>query len=388
MGGILLLALNLRPGATSIGPVLQELREGLGMTATQVGFLGALPGLVFAVVGLAATALARRCGITGALLIASGAIAVGLTARAVVGNVPLFLVLTILAFAGMGLGNVLVPPFIRHRFPFKIAALTTVYTTGLALGSTIPPLLSAPIAEATDWRYSIGLWGITGIAAFLVWSGVVVTQRGSEDPVRSQQRTDALPIWALLRSRKAVALAVFFGMQSMQAYIQFAWAPQMFRDGGLSPAYAGALLSLIAALGIPGGLFMPTIVARVRNLTPIILTFAALLVVGYLGILFAPTAAPVLWATALGLSGICFPTAIALITARSREVRVTAPLSALVQSMGYGFAALGPFLVGIAYDAFGSWDVPLGVLIGSAAVLAAAGIVAARPGYVDDELAG
>ena len=36
----------------------------------------------------------------------------GLTARAVVGNVPLFLVLTILAFAGMGLGNVLVPPFI------------------------------------------------------------------------------------------------------------------------------------------------------------------------------------------------------------------------------------------------------------------------------------
>lgn len=385
-GAILLLALNLRPGATAIGPVLQEMRDGLAMSALHVGLLGAMPGLVFAIVGLAATSIARKCGLTGALVIAAGAIAVGLTARALVGNVPLFFLLTILAFMGMGVGNVLAPPYIRRHFPLQVAVMTTVYTSGLAVGATIPPLVSAPIAEASSWRWSIGLWGISGIVLLAVWVGVWIMQRGATETVTMVRGAATVPIAALLRSRKAVALAVFFGMQSMQAYIQFAWAAQMFRDGGLDPTTAGVMVSVIASIGIPGGLLIPAIVARSRHLTSWVLLFSGLLVAGYLGILYAPTAAPVLWAVSLGLSGMCFPMAISLITARSREVAVTASLSALVQSLGYGFAALGPFLMGVAYDAFGSWHVPVWVLIGTAVILATAGIIATRPGDVDDEL--
>lgn len=384
---ILLLATSLRPGATSVGPVMEELRLGLGMSVTQVGILGALPGLVFALVGLLATSLARRCGLTGSLVIIVAAIAVGLTARAFVGHAAVFFLLTIIAFAGMGMGNVLVPPFIRQNFPFRIAAITTVYTTGLALGSTIPPLVSAPIAAATDWRVAIGLWGLTAAIALAAWIGVAFMRRGASEGVSISRGAGAVPVRALFRSKKAVALVVFFGSQSMQAYVQFAWAPQMFRDGGLSPAYAGVLLSVIAGLAIPGGLLMPTIVSRARTLTPYVLVFSGCLVVGYLGILLAPTTMPVLWAVALGISGTCFPTAIALITARTRDVNVTASLSALVQSLGYCFAALGPFVVGAVYEAVGGWAGPLWFLIGSAGVMAVSGIIAGGAGYVDDEIA-
>ena len=46
--GLVLLALNLRPAAVSVGPVLAEVRDGLGMSATSAGLLTSLPVLAFA----------------------------------------------------------------------------------------------------------------------------------------------------------------------------------------------------------------------------------------------------------------------------------------------------------------------------------------------------
>lgn len=383
---ILLLAINLRPGATSIGPVLQEIRDGLGMSATDAGLLGALPGLIFAVVGLTATLLARRFGLTGSLILASSAIAAGLILRPFLTSVSAFFLCTILALSGMAIGNVLVPPFIRRSFPFRTAAITTVYTTGIALGGTIPSLVSAPLAAVSDWRYALLLWGLSAAVAVAAWIGVGVMNRGSSEQLTVQQKVPTVPIASLLRSPKAVALGVFFGMQSTQAYVQFAWVPQMFRDGGLSAEYSGTLLAIIPALGIPGAFLMPTVVSKARSLTHVVLLFSGLLAIGYLGILYFPTTMPVLWVLALGISGMCFPMAISLITVRSREVAVTAPLSALTQSLGYTFAAIGPFVIGALHDVSGGWHAPLWLLIGSAAVLAISGIYAARPGYVDDEI--
>ena len=43
--GIVLTSLMLRPGATSVGPVLAEIRGGVGMGPTGAALLAALPGL-------------------------------------------------------------------------------------------------------------------------------------------------------------------------------------------------------------------------------------------------------------------------------------------------------------------------------------------------------
>ena len=39
LGGVLLLSLNLRPAAVSVGPVLDELRDGLDMGPASAGLL-------------------------------------------------------------------------------------------------------------------------------------------------------------------------------------------------------------------------------------------------------------------------------------------------------------------------------------------------------------
>ena len=46
--GILLLAFNLRPAAVSVGPVLAEVKQGLGMGNVAIGMLTSLPVVAFA----------------------------------------------------------------------------------------------------------------------------------------------------------------------------------------------------------------------------------------------------------------------------------------------------------------------------------------------------
>ncbi|BCK72116.1 hypothetical protein Srufu_060690 [Streptomyces libani subsp. rufus] len=62
IAGLVLAALNLRPAITSLGALLEEVREGLGMSGTVAGLLTSVPALCFAAFGIAAPRLARRWG--------------------------------------------------------------------------------------------------------------------------------------------------------------------------------------------------------------------------------------------------------------------------------------------------------------------------------------
>jgi CP family cyanate transporter-like MFS transporter len=187
-------------------------------------------------------------------------------------------------------------------------------------------------------------------------------------------------------SPTAVAMAWLFGVQSMHAYVQFGWLPQIYRDAGLSASTAGLLQALLSGVGVGGALLMPTVIARSRTLAPWMVAFGVLMVVGYAGLLLAPATAPWLWALSLGLAGWAFPTSIALLTARTRTSGVTARLSGFVQPVGYALAAIGPFLVGLLHDATGDWDLVLVLLALTAVPFTWAGLRAARPVWVDDEL--
>ena len=84
LAGILLLSLNLRPAAVSVGPVLEELRDGLDMGPASAGLLTSLPVLAFAVFGALAPAAAARLGPHRVTFLALLAVVVGLAGRAVV----------------------------------------------------------------------------------------------------------------------------------------------------------------------------------------------------------------------------------------------------------------------------------------------------------------
>ncbi|HRL49600.1 MAG TPA: MFS transporter [Propioniciclava sp.] len=385
---IALLAINLRPGATSLGPVLAEVKQGLGINGTVAGVLTALPGLAFAVFGAVAVSIGLRMGLTGALAAAGIVSTVGLLARPFVDSALPFLLLSVLAFAGMAVGNVLVPAYIKETFPNRLAGVMSVYTISLAIGATGSSMLSAPLSGIAPggWRFALGIWGVAMALATIPWIVLAVSDRRRRVPADPDAPRLSGSIFAVVRSRKAIALAVFFGTQSMQAYVQFGWLAQMFRDGGLGATEAGWLVGLTAALGVPAGFVMPVIAARVRDPRWVVVVLGALLVAGYLGVWLAPATLPWLWATLLGVSSFAFALSLALVTARTRDPHVTTQLSGFTQSVGYLFSAGGPLVVGVLFDLTHGWTVPLWFLLASAGLFTLSGVAAARPGYVDDDL--
>ena len=299
----------------------------------------------------------------------------------------LFLALTVVALSGMALGNVLVPAWIKLHAAHRTTALMTVYSVFLTLGGSAGALVTAPIAAAgpdggEGWRWALGVWGAVALVPLVVWA-LVARRTGHDFPAVG---ATAGAGGSLLRSPTALALTLLFGVQSMNAYVQFAWVPQILRDAGLPAGVSGAAVAVTAGLGIAGALLMPTVISRARTLAPWMVLFGAMTSLGYLGMLWAPTAGVWLWAVILGIGGFAFPTVIALIPARSRDPHVTARLSGFAQPVGYVLAAIGPFLVGLVHDLTGGWTTVLVLLACSGVVMTLAGLRVSGRVYVDDEL--
>jgi len=377
------IAIILRPGATSIGPVLAEITHGLGFSATLAGALTALPGFCFAIAGATAVTLSNKLGTAGALTLGAAAAAIGLLARSLVSNQVAFLALSVLALLGAGMGNILVPVFIKRFYPRRQSVLMMVYVVGLTTGATVPGLVT-PLLVSTPggWRTALGVWGVISAVAEVPWVVLTIRERRMTGATMGPRSS----ILSVIRSRRALGLALFFGIQSMQAYVTFGWLAQILRDSGVSASTASLLLSYYSALGFPAALIMPIVVARSRDLRPYVVVFAIFLATGFGGLWLAPLWSPILWVTLISVAGFSFPMALALITARTRDPHVTGGLSGLTQSVGYIFSGLGPLLVGILHEVTGGWSVPLLMIAGSAVFLLLGGLAIARPGYVDDDL--
>jgi MFS transporter, CP family, cyanate transporter len=379
--GIVVLAFNLRPAAVSVGPVLHELTHGLGMSPTTAGVLTTLPVLAFAAFGALAPGLARGVGLHRVTLVALVAVVAGLGVRPQTSSVPLFLLLSLLALAGMATANVLLPSLVKLHFPRRVGLMTSVYTTSLAVGLTCASVLTVPIADAFgSWRWGLLAWAATALVAALPWIGLL-----RHDKVPDNQ-TPTITLRAVARTRLGWAMAAFFGLQSLQAYSVFGWFAQVYRDAGFSPGRAGLLLGVITAMSIPLSFWLPAWAARMRNQGWLIAGLIACYPIGYAGLILAPVGGAWAWAVLVGIAAAVFPVVLTLIGLRARTSEGTAALSGFTQSVGYLIAALGPFGMGLLYDVTGGWTVPLLALIALTVPQLVAGLIAARPSYIEDKL--
>jgi CP family cyanate transporter-like MFS transporter len=379
--GIVVLAFNLRPAAISVGPVLDEITGALGMSGATAGVLTTLPVLAFASFGALAPELARRGGVHRVTLVSLVAVVVGLFARARTDTVWLFLLMSLVALAGMATANVLLPSLVKLHFPKRIGLLTSLYTTSMAVGLTLASVLTVPLSDQLgSWRWGLAAWAVTAVVAALPWLGLVRHDRSLAAVSHTIRLRD------VARTRLGWALALFFGLQSLQAYSIFGWFAKVYRDAGFSAPTAGVLLGVITAMSIPLSFLIPSIAARLHSQAVLILALGACYPLGYVGLVVAPTRGAWVWAVLIGAAASIFPLVLTLIGLRARTSEGTAALSGFTQSVGYLIAAVGPFGMGVLHDMTGGWTVPLSVLCVLALAQVVAGLTVARPAYIEDSL--
>lgn len=380
---IVTMAFNLRTVAASLGAVLTFVRDDLGFSSAAAGLLVTIPVLCFAAFGSTTVALARFIGLHRTVLIAIVLIAVGSIARAWTDSQAIFWTATIAALIGSAIGNVLLPPLAKLHFAHRVTTISALFLATTVGGATAGAALTLPMTSwLGGWSAALTVWGAVAAAAIVPW----ILLAGRDTRRVAAAPGSHIPFRAVLRSRLAWAMAVFFALQSMQAYVGMGWMPTILIDLGVSENMAGLVIGLAAFMGVPIALALPRLLSWLGHTPVLPLTFAIMTAAGWMGVLFAPLAAPWLWGVMIGIGGGAFPWTIALIPVRARTVDGTAALSGFVQTVGYLIAALGPWTVGVLHELTGSWEPALIMLACVCVPFAVLGVYLTRAGDFEDTL--
>ncbi|MEU3462509.1 MFS transporter [Streptomyces sp. NPDC006733] len=391
LAGLVLAALNLRPAVTSLGPLMKEVRDGLGMSGAVAGLLTSVPALCFALFGIAAPRLARRFGAGAVVCAGMAAIATGLLLRPFASGTVLFLAASAVALAGIAVGNILMPVIVKRYFPDRVGAMTGLYSMALSLGTAAAAAATVPLTSAMGqgWRLGLGVWAALAVVAIVPWLGLVRDRSAAGRPApgaAAASATAAEDGGRIVRSPTAWALACFFGLQATAAYVTMGWMPQIFRDAGLSAGTAGALLAVTMVMGVPLSFALPSLAGRMRHQGPLVVVLALFGLAGYTGLWLAPAGAPWVWALLLGVANCAFPLALTMVGMRSRTGAGVVRLSAFAQSTGYLISIPGPILVGALYQHSGGWDLPIALMAALMVPQIVVGVLAGRNRYIEDEL--
>src|SRR5690606_20652324 len=83
---------------------------------------------------------------------------------------------TVVALAGAGIGNVLLPPLVKRYFPDRIGLVTAVYVAIVSLSAAVPSAVAAPVTDASSWRVSLAIWAVAAFVCLPPWVVVLVRQ--------------------------------------------------------------------------------------------------------------------------------------------------------------------------------------------------------------------
>lgn len=379
---VALTAINLRTAVTGFTPLLETIGADLGYGVAVAGLLGTVPAVSFGLFGFLAPVVTRRFGLERTATVALGLTALSLVLRAVSPTTTWLVASTVLALAGIGAANVVIVPLVKAWFPDRIALWTSLYLILMQTGQFVAPLLAVPVAEATSWRFSVGIWAGPAALAAVVWLVLATRLPADHHAPAATAASGARP--RIGRSSTVWGLVVLFAAISLSNYGIITWVPAVLTDAGGSAALGGTMVALYSAWGMVAALVVPHLATRMANPFVVVVVCAVVLVAGYLGLLLSPLDGTVLWMCALGIGVSTFPLCMTLINRRTRTPQSASAVSGFVQGIGYGLACFGPIGLGLLREATGSWSVPLLVLAATAVPGVVGGWFACRPRFVED----
>ena len=372
--GIILIASTLRAPITGVAPVLGMIRETTRISAAHAGILTTLPLVAFAAISPFGAVLAREYGMERSLFGALLLIVVGVGLRSVGSVWGLFIGTAILG-AGIAVANVLLPSLLKRDFSARITSLTGVYTFTAGLISAVASATVVPVAHlpGSSWRLALASVSIFPLVALVAWLPQLRLHSAATRDAPAGPHGG--PVW---QSPLAWQVTAFLGLTSLIYYVVVSWIPTILVGAGYPAGTAASLQGLSQlAVALPGLILGPT-VRRMKDQRALAIGLSLATCLSLLGFWQVPALAA-LWVVLFGFSaGAAFALGLAFVSLRTSHSHQAAALSGMAQCLGYGLAAVGPPLAGLAHDATGGWSVALGPCVITALLMAAFGSLAGR----------
>lgn len=358
---ILLVGSNLRAPITSAGALITMIREDLFMSHSLAGMVTTLPLLAFALLSPFAPKISRRIGMEWTIFFALLAILIGIMIRSLFGVTTLF-VGTLFIGLGIAIGNVLSPVIIQLHFPFRVGIVMGFYAIAMNIFGALGSGVSIPLANhfSFGWKGALSSWVIIAILAIIFWFPQLKRTRESL-PSNAKIEKQSYKLW---RSKLAWFITIYMGLQSLMYYTFITWLPDILTAKGFTIQTAGWMLFLMQLALIPITFIVPIIAEKMNDQRLLSVVTGSFFIASIFGIMsgnavFVPIAA-MMFGMACGSS---FSLCMMFFNLRTINGEQAAEMSGMAQSIGYLLAAVGPTLFGALHDIYGSWNIPLILLV-------------------------
>ena len=380
---VLVVATNLRPAITAVGPVLELIGSDTGLDASGLGLLGAVPLLAFAAVSPLVHLLTRRVGAERAVFYALLVLIFGTVLRSLPGWAGNLWLGTAILGSAIAVCNVIMPAIVKRDFPHNVPVLTGVYSAVLTGFAGLASGVAHPIAVRTGWPLAIGIWAGLSVIAAICW--IPRLRHAAREAARRATPSGATPRHIMWTSATAWQVTLFMGFQSSTFFLLITWLPTIETSYGINPAAAGLHLFLLQVAGMIGGIGVTAFMRGRTDQRAVAAAISLLMILAMIGILAVPSLV-VGWVIASGLStGSALVVALTLVAQRARTPRDAGRLSGMVQGVGYLIAAGGPAGAGLLFEATGSWTAPIVMIIAIATAQLIIGLYAGRDRYTHPE---
>ena len=380
---MILLATNMRSPIVALGSIAPVVQGALNISETQIGWLGAVPMLTFALGAFIAPAIGKRFGLENTLISMISLLTMGMIVRSLIPTWMGFLGGTLLLTLAIGFANTLAAPVIKQRTPNHIPLITGLFSLTMTVSAGIVAGVVLPLSEQVGWQWALGGWSILGVFAIVIWVFLRLRLGSSSDqivPISTQGSSD-ISMW---RTSFAWQIAIFMGLQSLLFYTAASFLPSIWLSKGLSAVSAGQMNSVFQFMAPVAILSLTWLVNRGRPIQALAVFAAVLNVIGILGVSYLSADLAWLWSALMGIGcSAIFTLSMMLFSMRTYTANQSSELSGMAQAVGYLIAFFGPLGTGWLHEATDSWDLPLFIMLILMVVNVGFAWLVSRPVMVD-----
>ena len=380
---MVLLATNMRAPIVALGSIAPVVKDALDISEFQIGWLGAVPMLSFAVGALISPTIGKRFGLENTLIAMIGLLTVGMIIRTVIPTWSGFLIGTLLLTLAIGFANTLAAPVIKQRTPQHIPLITGLFSLTMTTAAGIVAGVVLPLSEQVGWQWALGGWTILGVFAFVIWLFLRVRLGSSNHQavIPAALGSSDISMW---RTTFAWQIAIFMGLQSLLFYTVASFLPSIWVSKGLSAVSAGQMGSVFQFMAPVSILSLTWLVNRGRPIQALAVFAAVLNVIGILGVSYLSTDLAWLWSGMMGMGcSAIFTLSMMLFSMRTYTTNQASELSGMAQAVGYVIAFFGPLGTGWLHEMTGSWSMPLFIMLILMIVNVVIAWLVSRPVMVD-----
>lgn len=349
---IFVLSVNMRPAITSIGPMLETIRQQLTLSNAQVSLLTAVPVICMGVFATMAPVLKRKFGLKRTIY--SMIIIIGLMTglRGFISGFPVLILTAFFIGIAIAIIGPLLSAMIKQYFPERAASVIGIYSFGMGVGSAASAGLTTVFFESSgSYPLSLSIWSILAILGIAAW---YLATKEDMKVLQPAQQTAQLVIEKMKspwRIRKAWLFLLFFGLQSSAFFSIITWLAPLAISAGMTLLQAGMLLTIMTTVQIFLNIIIPLLMQKfpARKFWLLLMLTAGVIALCLLWTGIHPLMFAGAFVMGIPLGGL-FPVALLLPLDETDTVEETNSWTAMMQTGGFIIGGLLPLLIAIVYD--------------------------------------